>query len=104
MCRSVYLTEPTIRLAGRHAREKSSRAALIGYGVSLDTRTTSAGKQSLTATRRVHIVEGWRCYERGHELDLAVLVGRCPGAAPGGRCQRHLSGRLPVAARLTIRG
>src|ERR1700739_1732584 len=104
MCRSVYRTGPSIQLPDRHAGEKCSRAAVIGYGVSLDTRTTSVGKQPLTATRRVHNVEGWRCYGRGHELDLAVLVGWCPGTALGGRCQRWLSGRRAVAARLAIRG
>ena len=91
------------RLRQRAAREKCFPAAIIGYGVSLDTRTTSAGNRPLTATRRVHNVEGWRCYERGHEPDFAVLVGRNPGAATGGRCQRHLSSRLPVAARLAVR-
>jgi hypothetical protein len=30
----------------------------IGYGVSLDTRTTPAGNRPLTATRRVPDVEG----------------------------------------------
>lgn len=39
--------------------EKSSAAPKIGYGVSLDTRTTPAGKRPLTATTRVPDVEGW---------------------------------------------
>src|ERR1700753_2306477 len=104
MCRSVYRTGPPIQLPDRHAGEKCSRAAVIGYGVSLDTRTTPVGKQPLTATRRVHNVEGWRFYERGHEPDLAVLLGRWPGTALGGRCQRYLSGRRLAATRLAIRG
>ena len=45
---------------GRHAHESPSRARVIGYGVGLDTRTTSVGKQLLTATERVPDVEGWR--------------------------------------------
>src|SRR5271166_3557359 len=104
MCRSVYRTGPCERLAERNAPEKSSRAALIGYGVSLDTRTTPVGKQPLTATRRVHNVEGWRCYERGLERDFAVLAGRCPGTAAGCRCQRYGPSRRVVAARLAVRG
>lgn len=39
--------------------EKSSATPKIGYGVSLDTRTTPAGKRPLTATTRVPDVEGW---------------------------------------------
>ena len=70
----------------RHAARAKTLppAAIIGYGVTLDTRTTSAGKQPLTATRRVHNVEGWRCYEHGHEPDFAVLAGWRPSAAAGG--------------------
>src|ERR1700744_4443354 len=104
MCGSVYRTGPPIQLPDRHAGEKCSRAAVIGYGVSLDTRTTSVGKQPLTAMRRVHNVEGWRFYERGHEPDLAVLLGRWPGTALGGRCPGCLSGRPPAAARPPTRG
>src|SRR6516165_810560 len=104
MCRSVYRTALTERFEQHDAPEKSSRVALIGYRVGLDTRTTSADNLPLTATRRVHNVEGWRCHERGLELDFAVLVGRCPGAATGGRCQRYVPNRRLVAARLAVRG
>jgi hypothetical protein len=100
---SIQRHEPN-NLRRRDAPEKSSRAALIGYGVSRDTRTSPADHQPLTATRRVHNVEGWRRYERGVERDFAVLAGRCPGIAAGGRRPRHLSSRRPVGARLALRG
>jgi hypothetical protein len=47
-----------IRLGDATRDEKSSAAPNIGYGVTLDTRTTLAGNQPLTATMRVPDVEG----------------------------------------------
>src|ERR1700756_4139614 len=98
-CAGQSIQRRSPRISGNATREKSSRAAPIGYGVSLDTRTTPVDKQPLTATKRVHNVEGWRRYERGLELDFAVLAGRCPGAATGGRFQRYLPSWRFVVAR-----
>ena len=107
MCRSVYPTGGRRSISCTATRAKSrSRAAVIGYGVSLDTRTTPAGNQSLTATRRVHNVEGWRCYDHGHERDFAVLAGWCPGAATAqlaADARDTYPGRRSVAARLAVR-
>jgi hypothetical protein len=58
MRRSVYPTALPIELVDRDALEKSSAAAIIGYGVSLDTRATPACHGPLTATMRVPDVEG----------------------------------------------
>src|ERR1700745_2286384 len=103
MCRSVYRTKLSERLAERNAPETSSRTALIGYCVKLDTRTTPVGNQPLTATGRgVCIRAEVALYERGLECDFAVLAGRCPGAATGGRCQRYLSSRRPAVAGLAV--
>src|SRR5271156_4539509 len=103
MCRSVYPTATADPTRRRDALERSSPASIIGYCDVLDTRTTPAGKQPLTATRRVHNVEGWRCNERGHEHDFAVRAGGCPSAANGIRCQRNLPGRRTPAARFAVR-
>lgn len=58
-CAGQSIESRKIKGRRRHnAPEKSLSKPEIGYGVSLDTRTTPAGNRPLTATRRVPDVEG----------------------------------------------
>lgn len=106
-CAGQSIESRKIKGRRRHnAPEKSLSKPEIGYGVSLDTRTTPAGHRPLTATRRVPDVEGvlsnvyCKC-------DCAVLASGCRGVAPGraarGRCPGYIPGGCGAAAWLAFR-
>lgn len=59
-CAGQSIQPRNIKRHSRHnTRERCLSQLRMGYCVSLDTRTTSAGNRPLTAMRRVPDVEGW---------------------------------------------